>query len=853
MKRFPCSENFLFYLLGLLIFSSCQSPRFQPNIDQEKGVDPGVNYDSLTFYGPWDDRNYQLTKEDLSFLSPEETQILDPIPAFYRVELRKNDTTLSKTGPAQYPRSALQFYLKKYEGYEYNGNIYDRIQYENGQYYYYRNTFLLSLFSSPPATFINERRVSSPIAANESAVKVHPLDPNIIVAGTNGPGGIVQRMHFSQDGGQSWTMTDLPSYTSTCCDPSVDWSSDGTYAYASTLAGVTGGIREVWFFRSSNNGLSWDDLPGIGRIKLPDSDYGDKDYIHVDKYSGSPYTDNIYVGWHAGNRMYLSRSEDFGETWTTFNLRSEPRGVGHDIVTDLDGDVYFFYPAFRRDSYPQAKILLKKGTNAGGPFFNSPLVEVANTNASFAFPLPAMETRAALVYISADVDFSVGPNRGSIYAAWTDTYSVSDDASATANHSRIQIAYSRDQGSTWTVVTPHTTVDRDFVDRFNQWLAVGKDGTLHCIYYNTRNSIDRTGVDLYYTYSTDGGLSFSDERRMTTETSPNILSPQEFGDYNGLDHVVRQIASYTDNRLEGGGVGDSEDVYSVTNPFALEWTEISTPTSSDLYTGHFPSPAVGYMAGLNGTVIKTTDGGNNWEIKNNGIPSSKAIYSIFFSDDNRGIAVGNFGTAYQTNDGGDNWTPFTVSSANLRNVFFLTDDIGFIVADGDLYQTINRTTWTNITSRLPAGTILQSSEIYFTDVNTGFILLQGAVLKTIDGGMTWRKIDIPALATYDIQFVNSNLGYLCGIGTGLLVSKNGGDSWDEVVNFPDSRATSLAFKDSDTGVVVSADGEIFITLDGGISWIIDNTTASESIHDVNYLSAEGTFILNGNGGMVLKR
>ncbi|MEM8931662.1 MAG: hypothetical protein AAGE94_10820, partial [Acidobacteriota bacterium] len=41
-----------------------------PQIQQARGVDATLDYASLYRFGPWDDRNYQLTAEDLELLAP---------------------------------------------------------------------------------------------------------------------------------------------------------------------------------------------------------------------------------------------------------------------------------------------------------------------------------------------------------------------------------------------------------------------------------------------------------------------------------------------------------------------------------------------------------------------------------------------------------------------------------------------------------------------------------------------------------------------------------------------------------------------------------------------------------------
>tara|TARA_Y100001970_G_C13681530_1_gene577980 strand:+ start:212 stop:598 length:387 start_codon:yes stop_codon:yes gene_type:complete len=112
------ARNCLIVLTLLLqpISGLTQGSSQPPQIDQALGVDERVDYVSLVKFGPWDDRNYMLTLDDIAFLSETEDQIKDPIPAFFRIELRKEMPALPKTGPAQYPRSAVQLFQIRYGG-----------------------------------------------------------------------------------------------------------------------------------------------------------------------------------------------------------------------------------------------------------------------------------------------------------------------------------------------------------------------------------------------------------------------------------------------------------------------------------------------------------------------------------------------------------------------------------------------------------------------------------------------------------------------------------------------------------------------------------------------------------------
>jgi hypothetical protein len=523
-----------------------------------RGVDPRVDYSTLTRFGPWDDRNYSLTQEDLELLSPEEAELLDPIPAFYRVELRKRFPELQRTGPAQYPFSAVPRFLLEHGGYLIDGKIYQRVERgEDGRLTVVLEDGVEVTEGEEPAaalarTLDGESRVSSPAGAAESAVAINPVSPELVVAGSNGPGG-GQKMHFSTDGGATWSPSAALPLGGTCCDPTVAWSSDGTVAYAATLG------SSIWVYRSADGGATWDDLANEpGNNPRRSFGAGDKEFLHVDHSPTSPHRDNVYLTWHVANVLQFARSSDFGHTWSIQAVSSgnDQLGLGSDITTDADGNVYYFWPA-----YQSRKIWVRKSTDGGASF--EPVVEVASTEASFIFTIPAQANRGAAVVLSADADRSGGSYAGSVYAAWTDSTGPTSTNPST-NHARVRVAYSRDGGDTWTVTTPHETDDAETVDRWQPFIAVGTDGVVHLIMNDTRLDPSRASIDLFYTRSIDGGVTWATPQRLTSVTSPAPSDSFQFGDYSGLDVAMnRLIGVYTDNRDESGGSAQSKDIYAV--------------------------------------------------------------------------------------------------------------------------------------------------------------------------------------------------------------------------------------------------------------------------------------------------
>ncbi len=94
-------------------------------------------------------------------------------------------------------------------------------------------------------------------------------------------------------------------------------------------------------------------------------------------------------------------------------------------------------------------------------------------------------------------------------------------------------------------------------------------------------------------------------------------------------------------------------------------------TQTDLLSVFFIDDIKGWVGGNNGQILKTTNGGQNWQLINTGYDN---IYSISFLNENLGFAISSYITNYYRNgsiikstDGGNSW--FTV---------FSTYDFGFI-------------------------------------------------------------------------------------------------------------------------------------------------------------------------------
>ena len=91
-------------------------------------------------------------------------------------------------------------------------------------------------------------------------------------------------------------------------------------------------------------------------------------------------------------------------------------------------------------------------------------------------------------------------------------------------------------------------------------------------------------------------------------------------------------------------------------PFSTDWREVQSGTTYDLHGVKMVTPDTGFIVGgaqwSYGLILRTTDGGANWQkVQETG----SEINAISFANRREGVAVGQAGKFYITEDRGANW------------------------------------------------------------------------------------------------------------------------------------------------------------------------------------------------------
>ena len=306
-------------------------------------------------------------------------------------------------------------------------------------------------------------------------------------------------------------------------DPVVDVDIDGNFYIYTVSLNENTQTGELWVFKSTDDGETFNEVypmalgPG----------FEDKQWTATDLDPSSLYANNLYCSWtrfSPGSNILLIKSTDQGVNWSAPVSVSDGSGVqGSYPAVGPNGEVYVVWRGF-------GQIMFDRSTD-GGETFGTDIV-ISNAPSSW---FPTM-----------DVDLSGGPRHGYIYVTWNDERNGDDD---------VFLSYSSDGGNNW--LNPPIRVNNDPVSngKIQYWpgVAIGDDGTIAIIFYDTRNTPNNSFNEAYLACSTDGGLTFTNEL-VSSEPSPTNIPNGDvrFGDYINIDYVGNKIVPvWTDERAGG--------------------------------------------------------------------------------------------------------------------------------------------------------------------------------------------------------------------------------------------------------------------------------------------------------------
>jgi photosystem II stability/assembly factor-like uncharacterized protein len=317
------------------------------------------------------------------------------------------------------------------------------------------------------------------------------------------------------------------------------------------------------------------------------------------------------------------------------------------------------------------------------------------------------------------------------------------------------------------------------------------------------------------------------------------------------------------------------------NEVNSQWTIKHLDESSSYYDNviKFKNDSMGLFVGDNSIILKSVDAGETW----NAIDSETQINvkDFQFVDDSVIYAVGG-SNIIKSMDNGDTWVPIdSFSGKELNSTWFFNNDSGIVAGFDGIYRTRDSgnswdTVWSIIQSGYKYGTL---EDISFPVPQIGYAIGEGRthlntshlfdqfLLKTYNSGVTWDTIKTFPYPPTAIQFINRDTGF---IGTGsnptiILKTTDGGNTWkeSEVADYFGYTVKSIHFISDMTRFATGApyamipEGPTFFfiskTMNGGDSWETYDTIGIplNSIFFINdtvgFVSGSYNLIMKSNG------
>jgi hypothetical protein len=390
----------------------------------------------------------------------------------------------------------------------------------------------------------------------EDAIAINPTNPSNIVAMSiplSEDSGLFEAVSF--DGGQTWTRQIIgngDNLGEICCDEQLAWDEFGNL----WMVYLLNTDNNVPIAVSTDGGLTFEKVTEVVPVKPKGSrspkNSGSKGTANVAKGSAGADQPSIAVG--AGSvwvsyAVYPSVTVQASGAEVTglgqFGDFSEPENVptakGHgnfgDTAVGPDGQVMVIFQDQTNGQGGSRIYTAVDPDGLGKDGFGNPVFMVHSRVGGFDY-LPVQPDRSVDAEANLAWDRSGGAHVGRVYAIWTQEVNNESD------NMDIMLQNSDDDGVTWTPAV-RLNDDAGTNSQVNPAIAVDQDtGYVGVSWYDARNDLGTGGpgdtdgipnddVQIWATYSTDGGATFVPNLQVSegTSNSADTGSGFNFGDY----------------------------------------------------------------------------------------------------------------------------------------------------------------------------------------------------------------------------------------------------------------------------------------------------------------------------------
>jgi hypothetical protein len=410
-------------------------------------------------------------------------------------------------------------------------------------------------------------------AANECAISVDPTNGSKMTIAWRQFNDVTSNFRqggwgYTTDGGVHWTFPGVLQNNIFRSDPVTQSDEVGQFFYLSLQSNAQQSFFCDDLWRSTNGGQTWTE-------QSPDrSAGGDKEWLTIDRTTGPGHGFQYQIN-DSANCAFTSaafqRSTNGGMTWQTpVTLPNSP--IYGTLDVDTNGNVFV-------------------GGWTGGTGFRC----VRSSNAQIAGQTPSFDRNTAvnlgggLLYPGAinpeglagqvflAVDRSGGATNNNIYMLCS---------VLPAGRSTTDVMFVRSTDGGLTFSTPVRINDDGLTNKWHWFgtFSVAPNGRLDAVWHDSRNAANNTDSQLFYSYSTDAGVTWSPNVAVSNPFNPFEGYPNQnkIGDYITIvsDNTGGNVAYSATFNFNPSRSEHEEDVYYVRVSPSGGGTPTPTPTAS---------------------------------------------------------------------------------------------------------------------------------------------------------------------------------------------------------------------------------------------------------------------------------
>ncbi|MCF8404464.1 MAG: T9SS type A sorting domain-containing protein [Bacteroidales bacterium] len=246
-----------------------------------------------------------------------------------------------------------------------------------------------------------------------------------------------------------------------------------------------------------------------------------------------------------------------------------------------------------------------------------------------------------------------------------------------------------------------------------------------------------------------------------------------------------------------------------------QWYQTNpSPPLVDFTDIQFVSDQSGWVVGENGTLLRTTNAGLNWE--QHYLYSDQDLFSVHFLDEMTGWVGGKYYSLYKTNNGGTIWEKVTTNLYKISHLQFINEAIGWATYNNKIYKTINGGWNFELCSDALEGDAIN---LVFTSENYGFAISElSEFIRTIDGGENWEVQEFySAYSVNDLYFLNDNEGWVSTSDGRIFKTTDFGATWETLYVNTTEEIRNIHFYTSEHGIAITRNS-CHHTYNGGETW-----------------------------------